>query len=111
MIQQNCIDKLRSFPHRIMSLYIAKRLIPEYVKKLMVDQPGHPIVANSRSITEPLSQFLDWYLRPLLSSVQPYSRGNNMLLQDLDKLIVDEKCLLPSGDVAGFFSYKYHGVR
>uniref|UniRef100_A0A8C1VAJ4 Uncharacterized protein n=1 Tax=Cyprinus carpio TaxID=7962 RepID=A0A8C1VAJ4_CYPCA len=44
------------------------------VLKSLVNPPGRPIVAGNNSLTEPLSNFVDLVLRPLVTSLPSYPR-------------------------------------
>uniref|UniRef100_A0A673IKZ9 Uncharacterized protein n=1 Tax=Sinocyclocheilus rhinocerous TaxID=307959 RepID=A0A673IKZ9_9TELE len=43
----------------------------------LVNPPGRPIVAGNNSLTEPLSNLVDFVLRPLVTSLSSYLRDTN----------------------------------
>lgn len=78
------------------------------IHKSLINPPGRPIVAGCGSMTEYLSQFLDWFLRPLLDSVPSYLKDTTMLLKELEKIQFSENWRLTSIDIVNLYSRIRH---
>ncbi|CAJ0937220.1 unnamed protein product [Ranitomeya imitator] len=93
----------------------AERLLPEYpskphwyhipkVHKSVIHPPGRPIVAGIGSLTEPLSQFIDWLLRPLLKDVPAYLKDTKSFLECIQNFEWQEHYSLASIDVESLYT-------
>uniref|UniRef100_A0A671PRP7 Uncharacterized protein n=1 Tax=Sinocyclocheilus anshuiensis TaxID=1608454 RepID=A0A671PRP7_9TELE len=78
------------------------------VHKNLVNPPGRPIVAGNNSLPEPLSNFVDFVLRPLVTSLPSYLRDTADFLQCLETSAgrYDQKF------ISRYFSklYRFHGT-
>lgn len=64
------------------------------VHKDLKNPPGRPIISGRGAITEPLSQFIDKYLRPLVATLPSYTRDTIHLLQIIDEMHIPSDTLL-----------------
>ncbi|XP_029469168.1 uncharacterized protein LOC115097463 [Rhinatrema bivittatum] len=75
------------------------------IHKSLVSPPGHPIVAGINSVLEPLSIYVDHFLRPFVPLARSYVMDSShliLILQSLPKM--SETILLVSMDIESLYS-------
>ena len=71
---------------------------------------GRPVISNSGTITEHMSEYLDHHLNPLVSQSRSYVKDTNHFLSRLSKLgKIPEGALLCTVDVVGLYPSIPHG--
>lgn len=78
------------------------------IHKTLKDPPGRPIVAGRGSVSEPLSQYLDWFLRPLLKSVPSFLLDTTTCLRNLERVTVRPGLSLATIDVVSLYTRILH---
>ena len=86
-------------------------LLPK-INKQLESFPGYPIIYNCGTLTEKVSEFLDYCLKPTMQSAESYIKDTSdflRILNDLDKL--PENAILVITDVIGLYSSIPHADR
>ena len=58
------------------------------IHKSLSHPPGRPIVASNDSLTEPLSQFVDRHMRPIVTKLPSYLRDTGDFIHQLSEVII-----------------------
>uniref|UniRef100_A0A8C5WH29 Reverse transcriptase domain-containing protein n=1 Tax=Leptobrachium leishanense TaxID=445787 RepID=A0A8C5WH29_9ANUR len=74
------------------------------VHKSLIDPPGRPIIAGNNSLTEKVSQFVDYYLHPLVEEIPSYTRDTQHALQHLEDINIPFNTILASFDVVALYN-------
>lgn len=75
------------------------------VHKSLSNPPGRPIVAGNNSLTEPLSNFVDFILRPLVTKLPSYLRDTSDFLACLSEIgHLSQNVLLATMDVTSLYT-------
>ena len=84
-------------------------LLPK-IHKGLSSVKGRPVISNSGTITEHISEYLDHHLNPLVSQSRSYVKDTNHFLSRLSKLgKIPEGALLCTVDVVGLYPSIPHG--
>ena len=82
-------------------------LLPKIHKPMIHDlTPGRPIVSGCGSPTEKISQFLDYYLKPIVETLPSFIKDSNHFLQIIfhNKQIIKEGIILATLDVKSLYT-------
>lgn len=74
------------------------------IHKHPTEPPIRPIISGIGSITEPLSQFVDFFLKDLVASLPSYLRDTKDVLNALKEATVDSSTLLVALDVESLYT-------
>ncbi|XP_053555768.1 solute carrier family 2, facilitated glucose transporter member 5 [Bombina bombina] len=74
----------------------------------MVSPPGRPIVSAMGSILQPIAQFVDYYLQPMVRDMESFLRDSSMLLDCLSTISCTDKDLLVTLDVTSLYTVIPH---
>ena len=84
-------------------------LLPK-IHKGLSSVKGRPVISNSGTITEHISEYLDHHLKPLVSQSRSYVKDTNHFLSKLSKLgKIPEEAMLCTVDVVGLYPSIPHG--
>ena len=84
-------------------------LLPK-IHKGLSSVKGRPVISNSGTITEHISEYLDHHLNPLVSQSRSYVKDTNHFLSRLSKLgKIPEGAMLCTVDVVGLYPSIPHG--
>ncbi|XP_069588555.1 uncharacterized protein [Ranitomeya imitator] len=103
LITKNFFEKIRDLHPRLCTFY----LIPK-VHKDPVDPPGRPIVAGNGGLCEVISEVIDYFLKPIVSSLPSFVRDTSQVLQRIDELEMEENMLLVTADVESLYTSIRH---
>ena len=85
-------------------------LLPKIHKRLF-GVPGHPVISNSRTPTEKVSEFLDHHLQPVMKEGRSYVKDTQDFLEKLKYLgKVPSNSILVTADVVGLYPSIPHEV-
>ena len=76
------------------------------VHKSLSQPPGRPLVASNDSLTEPLSQFVDRHLRPIVTKMPSYLRDTGDFIEHLSKVHIpySTNIILASFDIKSLYT-------
>ena len=78
-------------------------LLPTIHKRLH-NVPGRPVISNSGFLTENISAFLEYHLKPLLQNVKSFIKDTNDFLKKLNELRdLPNKFILCTIDAVGLY--------
>ncbi len=83
-------------------------LLPKIHKRL-VNPPGRPIVASKNSVSEPLSQFVDFFIKDIVKTFPSYVADTTDVLTLLTQIIMPENSFLVTFDVEALYTNIPHG--
>ena len=76
-----------------------------FLKKIHKTPMGiRPIVSSCESVTENISQFLDYWLQPIMKSLPSYIKDTSQLINELKELKVDPHSFLVTIDVKSLYT-------
>ena len=76
-------------------------LLPK-INKRLYNVPGRPLISNSGTPTENMSEFLDHHLQPVMKGGKSYVKDTNHFLEKLKELgKVPPNAILVTADVVG----------
>lgn len=83
------------------------------IHKSLDKPPGRPIISANGSLTEPVSQFIDCFIKPLAQQLPSYIQDTTHVLNITSSLKIPEDCFLVSFDVESLYSIIDHqdGLR
>ncbi|KAL2095452.1 hypothetical protein ACEWY4_010171 [Coilia grayii] len=84
--------------------------LPKVHKKSGDHIPGRPIVAGCQSLTEPISQYVDYYIKPLVCSLPSYLKDTTDFLNKLQRIIICDTDLLCTIDVTSLYTNIPHDL-
>lgn len=77
----------------------------------MTNPPGRPIISSNESLLEPLSQFVDFYIRDIVKALPSYVTDTGNVLRQLKDITLPEQALLVSFDVESLYTNIPHEGR
>lgn len=82
-------------------LYVQHPRVPLFyilpkIHKSLENPVGRPMVSGIGSVTEKNSQYVDYYLKPLVTTLPSFLKITGDFLRLLDKTVIPEQCLLVS---------------
>ena len=99
-IDKSCADFLSNPEYRTSQLY----MLPKIHKRLE-KPPGRPIVSGNGCPTERISQFVDFFLKPIVQDVRSYSKDTTHFLNILEDLgELPANTLLVTLDVSSLYT-------
>ena len=66
------------------------------------------IVSSCESPTENISQFIDYWLQPIMKGLPSYIKNTTELINLLNKLVIPQDVLLVTIDVKSLYTYIPH---
>ncbi|CAJ0946822.1 unnamed protein product [Ranitomeya imitator] len=99
IIPKSIWQGLRTESPTVPTLY----LLPK-VHKSMIDPPGRPIISGNGSLLEPISKFLDFYLKPIVAEIPSYIRDTTEALQRLDGIHMTSDMHIITCDVESLYT-------
>ena len=103
-ISHEALDYFRVINPKLGRFY----LLPK-IHKQFHDVPGRPVTSNSRSYTENISCFIEYYLKPLAQNVKSYIKDRNDFLCKWASLPpLPDDAILCTINVLGLYPNKPH---
>lgn len=84
--------------------------LPKIHKKSEGIIPGRPIVAGCQSLTEAISQYVDWYIKPIVWTLPSYLRDTSDFLSKLLDVEISENDILCTMDVTSLYTNIPHDL-
>lgn len=84
--------------------------LPKIHKKCEDSVPGRPIVAGCHSVTEPISQYVDWHIKPMVRTLPSYLQDTTDFLNKLTTVHVSETDSLCTMDVTSLYMNMKHDL-
>lgn len=84
--------------------------LPKIHKKCDITVPGRPIVAGCQSLTEGISQYVDWYIKPIVWSLPSYLRDTSDFLSKLMNVNVSNDDFLCTMDITSLYTNIPHDL-
>ncbi|CAJ0968801.1 unnamed protein product [Ranitomeya imitator] len=81
-------------------------LLPKLHKNAL-DPPGHPIVSGNESLTEIICKIIDYYLKPIVTTLPSFTLDTTAALKRLDQLNLDNMILVIADAEALYTSIKH----
>ena len=79
------------------------------LKKIHKNPMGiRPIVSSCDSATENISQFIDYWLQPIMKSLPSYLKDTLQLINELKEISVESDTILVTVDVKSLYTYIPH---
>ena len=99
-IDRSCASFLTNYPCRTAQFY----MLPKIHKRLD-NPPGRPIVSGNNCPTEKISQFVDFFLKPIVQDTQSYIRDTTHFLNIIDNYNqLPDNTLLVTLDVSSLYT-------
>ncbi|CAJ0955519.1 unnamed protein product [Ranitomeya imitator] len=103
LITKTFLDRIRDFQPKLATFY----LIPK-VHKNALDPPGRPIVARIGGLCEIIADVVDYFLKPIVSTLPSFVRDTTQALQRIDQLQLDENQVLVTADIEALYTSIRH---
>ena len=86
------------------STNLGKLYFQPKIHKRLYDVPGRPVISNCDTLTEKVSEYLDYHLKPIMRSAKSYIRDTSDFLKRLKELgSVTQNALLVGAHVVGLY--------
>ncbi|XP_063064237.1 uncharacterized protein LOC134456700 [Engraulis encrasicolus] len=82
-------------------------LLPK-IHKCLNTPPGRPIISGIDSITEPVSKYIDFFIKPLTSSLKAYLQDTTDVLKKLEEIRKVDNAFLVTMDVEALYTNIAH---
>lgn len=83
---------------------VFKSVITDGLCKQKVSPPGRPIISQNGSPTERISQYVDYFLIPIVNTHSTYIRDSSDFILKMEGIILPTECLLVSYDVTSLYT-------
>lgn len=83
---------------------IFKSVIADGLCKENISPPGRPIISQNGSPTERISQYVDYFLIPIVNTHATYIRDSSDFILKMEGTILPTDCLLVSYDVTSLYT-------
>jgi len=92
--------------HTIVSKYLRKKIKQKNLNNKKHKNPMglRPIVSNCNSLTKNLSQFVDYWLQPIMKAQPSYLKNSTQLINELRELNVKPNTILVTIDVKSLYA-------
>ncbi|CAJ0930513.1 unnamed protein product [Ranitomeya imitator] len=102
-IPKQVLDTVSKLEPKLPTFYI----IPK-IHKDSIDPPGRPIVAGNDGLCEIICDTLDFFLKPLVTSLPSYIRDTTFALQRLDGMHLTNDMVMVTADVESLYTSIRH---
>ncbi|XP_073399915.1 uncharacterized protein [Dendrobates tinctorius] len=108
IIPKSLLEFVESLKPKLPTLY----LIPK-IHKNIEDPPGRPIVSGKEGLSELICQIVDYYLKPLVTTLPSHILDTTAALRRLDQLHLGDDMILVTADVEALYTSIRHdqGLR
>ncbi|CAJ0917029.1 unnamed protein product [Ranitomeya imitator] len=103
LITKTFLDRVRDYQPKLATFY----LIPK-VHKNALDPPGRPIVAGIGGLCEIVADVVDYFLKPIVSTLPSFIRDTTQALQRIDQLQLEENQMLVTADIESLYTSIRH---
>ena len=84
--------------------YLSRKILLPKIHKGLSNVPGRPVISNSGTSSEKVSEFLDHQLQPLMKQGNSYIKDTNDFLEKLRAIgEIPKGAILVTADVVGFY--------
>lgn len=74
------------------------------IHKDRINPPGRPIISSNGSLVEPLAQYIDYFLQPMVHTLPSYLADTRDILNCIKDIIVSNEHILVSLDVTSLYT-------
>ena len=86
-LRDNCITKKQHEFLKVESVVTPCLYLTPKIHKSLINPPGRPIVSGNNSLSEPLSQFVDFFIRDIVKTLPSYVADTRDVLKSLNVTI------------------------
>ncbi|XP_073413499.1 uncharacterized protein [Dendrobates tinctorius] len=97
------MDDMKNLHPKLPTFYISPKL-----HKNPMDPPGRPIVAGNEGLCEIISNIVDYFLKPIVSTLPSFIKDTTSALQCIDQLHLERNMIMVTADVEALYTSIRH---